>query len=153
MQYLSHFTHALLMFITPLNFLGHKSESKQKFVFTLLYGLGVHFSRSIYNFLNVPFGTHTILLIILNIILFKIIVHNISWKKCIYISLTLFIILLINDSLILLPTMKYFNLTVNLIESNAILRLVIIIVSNFILILASIAIYFKNKYSKKISFL
>ncbi len=145
MQYLSHFTHAFFMFVTPLNFLGYKSTTKQKIVFTILYGLAINFFRKIYDFFPVPFGTHTIILVILNIILFKLILQNIRWKTCIYTCLILYIILLINDLMILVPIMNFFNLTVNQIESNVFLRFIIIIVSNVILIVAATVGYLKNK--------
>lgn len=149
MQYISHFTHAFLMFVAPLSFLGYKSTIKQKVLFTLLYGLGVTFSRGIYDFFPLPFGIHTPLLIILSVILFKNILKDFSFQNSIFVSLIMFTVLLINDSLIVLPLMKLFHLTINSMgDRNFLVFLISIVLSDFTLILTYIVGYFKNKNNK-----
>jgi len=145
MQYLSHFIHAFLMFVTPLSFIGYKTTNQQKFIFTLLYGLGVVFCRMIYKFHPVPFGTHSIMLVILSIILFKNIVRDYTWKDSIYTALILFIALLINDSIIVLPMLHLLNLSIETISDNIFLWVVLTIVSNFTFIACLILGFFKNK--------
>lgn len=136
MIYLLYFVHSWLIFAAPLKILRYKPTIKQQALFIVVYGVGVIFSRSIYSFLKVPFGTHTVLLIILNAILFKTILKDFSWQKSVCISLIVFIILLINDALILVPAMKLFNLTISKIETNNILAVIFSsILSNLLLIL------------------
>ncbi len=152
MQYLSRFIHAFLMFVAPLKFLNYKSTIKQRSLFTLIYGLAVIVSRRIYDFLPLTFGAHTILLVIISSILFKKILRDFSWSKSIYTALILFIALLINDALILLPSMKLFDLTVLKIETNSFSAfLITMLLSNFTLILVYIVGYLKNKKDKQIS--
>lgn len=152
MQYLTHFVHAFLMFVAPLKFLNYKSTIKQKLSFVLSYGLAIIFSRRIYDFIPLFFGTHTIILVIVSTVLFKKIVKNISWLKSFYISLILFIAMLANDSLIMVPIMRLLNLTIKNLEGNDFLIFLIsTILSNFILILACIVSYLNNKKDKYIS--
>ena len=151
MQYLTHFVHAFLMFVAPLKFLNYKSTIKQRALFTLIYGLAIIFSRRIYDFLPLTFGTHTILLVIISSVLFKNIVKEISWLKSVYTALILFISVLINDALILLPSMKLFDLTVQKIENSSFLILFSIIIPNATLIIMYIVGHFKNKKDKQIS--
>lgn len=139
MIYLLYFVHSWLVFVTPLKFLRYKSTVGQKILFTVVYGAGVIFSRDIYKFLKVPFGTHTILLIILSIILFKNILKDFNWQRSIYITLITFVALLVNDSLILVPIMKLFNLPISKIETDNILAIIFMgILSNLLLILVYI---------------
>ncbi len=150
MLYLSHFIHAWLVFVTPLIFLNYKTTIRQQALFTIIYGLGVAFSRNIYDFVKVPFGTHTILLIILSIVLFKNILKDFGWNKSIYTSLIIVIILLINDTLILLPLMKMFNLTITGVEKRGSLGFIpVIILSNLILILIYVTFSTRNLIYRK----
>lgn len=151
MIYLLYFLQAWLIFVTPLIFLNYKTTIRQQFLFTIIYGLGIIFSRNIYNFIKVPFGIHTILLLILSIILFKNILKDFGWQKSIYTSLIVFIIILINDALIVLPFMKLLDLNVGLVESDNTLAFILIsILSNLLLILACITSIIRNLvYSKK----
>ncbi|HZX21275.1 MAG TPA: hypothetical protein VFF25_02675, partial [Clostridia bacterium] len=82
--YLLYFFQSWLMFVTPLKSLRYKSTIGQKVLFTIVYAVGAILSRKMYNFLKVPFGTHTILLIIFSTILFKTILKDISWHRSIY---------------------------------------------------------------------
>ncbi len=148
MQYLSHFVEAFLIFIAPLSFLDYKTNAKQKVLFTVLYGLGIYFSRQIYNFTSLPFGIHIFILIGLSSILFKNILKNYTWKNSIYISLIVFIALLINDSIFLLPYMSIYDLTIEEIQmDNGIIKLIEMTMSNLILIAMYIIGRFKNRKS------
>ncbi|WP_041718881.1 hypothetical protein [Alkaliphilus oremlandii] len=149
MQYLSYFTHAFLMFVTPLSFIGYKTTNQQKITFTLLYGLGVVFFRRIYDFFPVPFGTHSIMLVALSVILLKNIVENYTWKKSIYTALLLFIVLLINDSIIVLPILNLLDLSIESVSNSIVSWIIFIIISNFLLILCLIIGFFKNKGDNK----
>lgn len=150
MIYLSYFVHSWLVFVTPLKFLRYKLTIRQQALFTIIYGLGIVFTRGIYNFVKVPFGTHTVLLLILSIILFKNILKDFSWQSSIYITLIIFIILLINDAVILLPIMKMLNLTVTGIEKDSILAFMpTIILPNLLLILTYIASIIRDLIHRK----
>lgn len=145
MIYLSYFIHAWLIFVTPLKYLHYKPTIKQRVLFTVIYGLGIGPARSIYKFLRVPFGIHTVFLLVLSTILFRIILKDFSWQNSIYVSLIIFIILLINDALILLPIMKLFNLTIGQVEESRILTfMMIFIVNNLLLILTYVASTIRN---------
>lgn len=150
MLYLSHFIHAWLMFVAPLSLLGYKPTVKQRVWFTLVYALGIIFSRKIYDFLPLPFGTHTLILLTLSVILFKKIVKDFSWHKSLSISLMLFIAMLINDSLILLPIMNLLGITVQELADNPLVLLFITAMSNFVFIVIYIIGYFKNRKGKPI---
>lgn len=146
MQYLSHLIHAFFMFVAPLSFLNYKTTVIQKILFTLIYGTMVHFSRQIYNLINIPFGSHTLILVILAIILFKNILKDFTWIRSTYISLVLFIILIINDSIFVLPYMKFFHLTITQMEINNVIPIIFkTIVSNSLLVLIFIIGELKNR--------
>lgn len=150
MIYLSYFVHSWLVFVTPLKFLRYKLTIRQQALFTIIYGLGIVFTRGIYNFVKVPFGTHTVLLLILSIILFKNILKDFGWQSSIYTTLIIFIILLINDAVILLPIMKMLNLTVTGIEKDSILAFMpTIILPNLLLILTYIASIIRDLIHRK----
>lgn len=152
MQHITHIVHAFFMFITPLKFLGYKSTSKQKILFTLLYTLGIIFSRKLYDFLPIPFGTHTILLVILSSVLFKNILKDLTWSKSIYISLTLFIALLVNDAIIIMPIMKLLGVNLEVLGNINLITLVLSnVLNNFTLLLGFAFGYFKNKNKKQLS--
>ena len=153
MAYLLYFFQSWLMFVTPLKLLRYKSTIEQKALFTIIYGVGVIFSRGIYNFLKVPFGTHTVLLIILSIVLFKVILKDFSWQKSIYVSLITFIILLINDTFIVVPVLKWLNLTIGKMGANDISTIIIIaILPNLLLILAYIILVIRDLNMRQRSF-
>lgn len=140
MVYLSYFIHSWLVFVTPLKILHRKTTIKQQVIFTIIYGFGIIFVRSIYSFFRIPFGTHTVLLIIVGVVLVKNILKDFDWQKSVYTILISVIILLINDSIILLPTMKLFDLTVIRIEKNKVLLFIMTgILSNLLLILVYFA--------------
>jgi hypothetical protein len=101
----------------------------------MIYGVGVIVLRGMYNFFKVPFGTHTILLAILSIVLFKIIFKEFNWQKSIYTALIAFIIMLIVEAFAVLPIMKLFDLTVDKIETDKVLNMYIGVLSNLLLIL------------------
>lgn len=150
MLYLLYFIQSWFMFVTPLKFLRHKSTIGQKALFMVVYGVGAILSRSIYNFLEVPFGTHTFLLIIFSIILFKIILKDFSWQKSMYVSLITFIVLLVNDTFIVLPIMKLFGLSVGNIEANNILTTMLIcILPSLLLILVYIILAVRDLVCSK----
>jgi len=143
--YLLYFFQSLLIFITPLRFLRYKSTIGQRIVFTTVYAGAVIFSRELYNFLKLPFGTHTFLLIIFSTILFKIIVKGFSWQKSIYASLFAFVVLLINDTFIVLPVLKLLGLTIGKIEVNDIFTVMFMcIMPSLLLILVYIALVIRD---------
>lgn len=152
MQYLVHFVHAYLMFVTPLKFLNYKSTIKQQILFTTIYGIGAISSREIYKIFPTPFGMHTIILILLSIVLFKKIVHEFTWQKSIYTSLILVILLLINDVLIFVPIMNIFGLSLDKAESSVFLIFILLIVlTNLTLIIGLIIGYLRNKKDHQIN--
>lgn len=141
MIYSLYFIQSWFMFVTPLKFLRHKSTIGQKVSFTIIYGIGVILLRSMYDFLEVPFGTHTLLSIILNIILLKIILKDFSWQKSVYVSLITFIALLVNDSFIVLPIVKLLNLSIGNIEpGNIPATMAFCVLPSLLLILAYIVL-------------
>ena len=145
MLYLVHLVHAYFMFVTPLTFLNYKSTKKQKILFTITYALGSILSRKIYSFFPSIFGSHTLILIILSSILFKSIVREFTWNKSIYTSLMLFIMLLINDTLIIVPVMNTFGLTVEKLETSISLTCIVsIVLNNLTLMIGLIICYLRN---------
>ncbi|HZK58036.1 MAG TPA: hypothetical protein VFD17_06980, partial [Clostridia bacterium] len=98
LPYLLYFIQSWLIFVVPLKFLRYKSTVGQRIIFTIVYAAGSILSRRIYDFLKVPFGTHTFILFIFSIILLKIVAKGLGWQKSIYATLITFIILLINDT-------------------------------------------------------
>lgn len=150
---LSHFVHAWLVFVTPLKFLHYKVTTRQKVIFTIIYGIGIILARYIYNCLLVPFGTHTVILLISHTILLKVILKDFSWQNAMYTSLITFIVLLINDSIILLPVMKLSGITINDIEQNGKLAFwTIAVLSNVLLIVIYIALGVRDLLYKKKGF-
>jgi len=139
------------MFFAAIQILNYKATNKQITIFTICYGLGVIFSRKIYSFLPVPFGTHTILLIILSTILFKNILKDSRWIKYIFTSLILTIALLISDTLIVLPSMKLLDWSVQEIQSSIFLTFLLTAMSDLTLVAIFIIGYFKNKNKRKAS--
>lgn len=150
LAYLLYFIQSWLVFVVPLKFLRYKSTIGQRVVFTIVYAVGSILSREIYKFLKVPFGTHTFLLIIFGIILLKIVAKGFGWQKSIYAFLITFIVLLINDTFIVLPVMKLFGFTIGGIEMNSIFRVLFIcIMPNLLLILAYIALVVRDLVCSK----
>lgn len=150
MAYLLYFFQSYLMFVTPLRLLRYKSTAVQKILFTIIFGVGEIFSRHIYKFLKIPFGTHTLLLFFFCIILFKIILKGFSWQKSIYMSLIAFIILLINDFFIVVPVMKLLDLTVGNIDTNNISSILLLwILPNILLFLVYIVLIIKDLICSK----
>lgn len=150
LAYLLYFIQSWLIFVVPLKFLRYKSTIGQRVVFTIVYAVGSIFSREIYRFLKVPFGTHTFLLIILGIILLKIVAKGLGWQKSIYAFLITFIVLLINDTFIVLPVLKLLGLSVGKIEVNNISRVLFMcIMPNLLLILAYIALVVRDLVCSK----
>ncbi len=148
MQIIGHFFHAWLVFVTPLLYLGYRPKLKKQALFTMAYGLGVVLFRRIYNFLAVPFGTHTILLIILNVILLNILIEEVNWIKAICITLITFILVLINDSIIVLPLLNFLGMTVSELSTiNVPTYLVVLICANILLIVSYLLgnLIFKKK--------
>ena len=152
MKYLLYFLHSWLVFIITLRFLRYKPTIKQQALFTAIYGMGVVFSRGMYNFFKIPFGTHTILLIILSIILFKVVLGNLSWQKSMYMALIAFIIMMTAEAFAVLPIMKLFNLTITKIETDNTLNMYIGILSNAALILIYIIFIVRDLNLRKRSF-
>lgn len=152
MRYLLYFFHSWLVFVISLRFLRYKPTIKQQITFTAVYGVGVVFSRGIYNFLKVPFGTHTILLIILSIILFKGILEGFTWQKSMYVALVAFIIMLTAEAFAVLPVMKLFDLTITKIETNNTLNMYIGVLSNAVLILVYAILVIRDLNMKQRNF-
>jgi len=145
LENIGHFLHAWLMFITPLIYLGYKPKFKKQLLFTILYGLGIILFRRIYDFLPVPFGTHMILLVVLHATLLTAILGEVGWMKAIFISLISFVVILINDSIIFVPAMRYLDITINKIGSTNIVTYIILwILSNSLLIVSYIARILKS---------
>lgn len=137
------------MFIVPLIYLGYKPELKKQILFTGIYGLGIIFFRRIYDIIPAPYGIHVILLIILNTVLITIIVKRINLVMALSISLSMFIIMLINDSIIVVPFMKYLDITVgSIIDNGLITYTILLLLSNFSLIVIYIigALRHRKKY-------
>jgi len=87
-----------------------------------------------------------ILLIILNAVLLTVLIKEISWTKSILISLTVFTIMLINDALVVVPFMKYSNISINDIETGGLLSFFVsAILANLLLITAYIAGVLKSR--------
>lgn len=152
MEYIGHFLHAWLMFAAPLIHFGYKIEFKKQALCTILYGIGIILFREMYNFLPVPFGTHVILLVILHSILLITILGKADWIKAMVASLMSFIVILINDSIILIPAMKYLNITVDGIGKSKVFTYIILwTLSNSLLIVSYMlgTIKFQKKQSYK----
>jgi len=128
------------VFISPVTFLGYRQPLKRQAIFTVIYASGILLFRGLQRFLSLPFGTHMILLIILNTVLLTLLIKEISWTKSILISLTVFTIMLINDALVVVPFMKYSNISINDIETGGLLSFFVsAILANLLLITAYIA--------------
>lgn len=126
MIFLSNFIHAWFFCIAPLAIFNQKVTIKQQSIFTLIYGLGVYLSRRIYEFLPVPFGTHTIMLISLGILLF-ILICKVSVKKSIMMTLLVFIVLIVADGTLSLPVMNFFNIPMSSYENNILHRIILLL--------------------------
>ena len=121
MIFLSNFIHAWFFCLAPLSFLNYRPERRQHLIFTLIYGCSVYLSRRIYEFLPVPFGTHTFILIIISIILFTYLC-KISAKQSIIMTVIVFIVLILADGMISLPVMNLLNITMKSYEENILHR-------------------------------
>ena len=148
--FLWNFVHAGLVFVAPLKLFNIKTTILQKVIFTLFYGVGVILSRNIYTLSDaIPFGTHTILLIILNVLLLKIIIKDLSWLKSLNIVLLVVVVLLINDALIVGPFFRYFDITTTQLQKSDSLSLLLRPIVDSGLIIMYIIALVKNRIKKK----
>lgn len=150
LAYLLYFFQSWLIFVVPLKFLRYKSTIGQKVIFTIVYAVEVIFSREIYKFLKVPFGMHTFLSVIFGVILFKIVARDLGWQKSIYSFVISFIVLLVNDTFIVLPVLKLLGLSIGNIEVNNISGILFMCIApNLLLILAYIVLVIRDLICNK----
>jgi len=64
LPYLLYFIQSWLIFVVPLKFMRYKTTTGQRAMFTVVYVVASILARRVYDFLELPFGTHTFVLLI-----------------------------------------------------------------------------------------
>lgn len=118
-KYIASISQAWLIIYAAMALVNVKLSWKKGLIFALIYGVGIWGIRLIYNYFPVPFGVHTFIATAVIIVLFKLIVGNISWMKSIVGAVCIVILLFVGDFVILLPIMNYLNISVQELTTTA----------------------------------
>lgn len=113
MDYFIYCLSAWFHFIVPISVLEIKTNHQQKFLFVISLAGMTAFSRSIYQYISLPYGTHTIIFVVFEILLFKLIIKELSLKKSILIAWVNILIVIISESCIVLPILRYYSMNIN----------------------------------------
>ncbi|MDR5659172.1 hypothetical protein RH915_06690 [Serpentinicella sp. ANB-PHB4] len=147
MIYLTNFIHAWLIFIAPLSLFNVKSSLNEQIIFTFIYGNALHLIRT-YFMPIAPMMTHTVLLMMITIFLYKVLIKQLIWSKCILMAFIWIIALVIAELLITFPIMHITGITVASADTVFAHRLVILFTSNLGLIMIYAIGRFKHRKSK-----
>lgn len=113
-KYISSTIQVWLMLYTSLVILDKKISFNKGLFFAVVYGAWPLLLRYYFNnVLSLPFGIHIFLLIFFHIIIYKLIIDNITWLQCIVGVLVPIILIMIGESIFLLPLMDFLNISFN----------------------------------------
>lgn len=109
--------------MAPMTLFKIHTTPRQQLSFTAIMGVVMTLSREIYRFIDVPFGVHSIIFIVVELIVMKKLVPSLNWYR-----VTLFVwlgilIVIITEGIVLMPIMKYYGLQMNQIEADPMLTL------------------------------
>ncbi|QEK11039.1 hypothetical protein FQB35_00875 [Crassaminicella thermophila] len=121
MDYLIHFFSAWISFIGPMSVLNIKTTYKQQFLYTFILGSVAIISRSLYQWIQMPFGVHTIIYIVTAVFLMKKIIKSLSLVKTILIVWVSILIIIITEIIVTFPLQVYFGISLTNAESNPVL--------------------------------
>jgi hypothetical protein len=106
-----------------LALIGIRLPFKKVAIIAVLHGLGVYAVRSFYVLMNIPFGTHTIILLCIFIILLKTI-GKVRWGTAAIGALLSFIILILSEAFILPPVYDGLSLSLEKVLSQGWLNII-----------------------------
>lgn len=138
-QVLHSIIQAWLLILASLSLCGISVSIRKALYFALVYGPLVILVRYIYSVLRVPFGTHTFILMVVIVILFKLFVNDISWVRSIIAMLIGLVLLLVGDAFFVVQAIRFFGLTVQQASSSMLWCTVLGLASDLSLILGLIA--------------
>lgn len=121
MDYLVHFFSAWISFVAPMSLLKIQTTYKQQILYAFILGSVAIFARSLYRWIQMPFGVHTIIYIVIGIVAMKKIVNSLSWIKSILIVWGSILIIIITEIIVIFPLQIYFGISLANAESNPIL--------------------------------
>lgn len=142
---LFYFIESTLLATAGPGLLGMRPKTGKFLLVGFLHGLSVWGVRTLYDLLEIPFGSHTIILaLLLFLFLWQLAKLPVFVALCgTAISFTL---LLISEPLILVPLVGYLHLTFDQIMQNSLLFFPIALTGDILLILAVIiGLFLKNK--------
>ncbi len=96
---------------------GKEASKKQIALFAVAYGLTVPLSRKIYIFFELPFYTHTLILLIWAFVLYLTIIRLSAFKAVIATLLGILFFLII-DGLIIIQISNLFNISIEAASTN-----------------------------------
>jgi hypothetical protein len=132
--YTVNIIQAGLMALAMTTVIGEKPGSKRIIIFALAYGLAVPIFRSIYNFINAPFYTHTFILVIWAFLLYFLVIGMEPLKALIG-SLLGMIISFIVDGVLIIQIMKVFNITVESVLANPIIFILLTSITSLVFLM------------------
>jgi len=115
--YLVNIIQAGLMALAMTTVIGEKQGTRKLIIFALAYGLAVPLFRNIYYFINVPFFTHTFMLVIWALLLYFLMM-GITPLKALAGSLLGMIVSFIVDGLLIAQIMRLFNISLEFVLAH-----------------------------------
>lgn len=140
------------MVLTGSRLLAYKINLKLITLISLLYGYSIWIVRQLYTYLNIPYGSHSLVLMAILFLIIKI-VGKIRWNISFWITLISFS-LVMAGSIFSSFVVEFFNLEVDVILNTPWLYVIIGQVENSFLILFLIINYifgFSLRFNKYIS--
>ncbi|MDA8212396.1 MAG: hypothetical protein M0021_11050 [Clostridia bacterium] len=142
---LFYFIESSLLATAGPGLLGVKLKGKSVLLIGFLHSLSVWGLRTLYQALKIPFGSHTLVLAFLMCLLLWQIAR-LPFFEALGGTAISFTLLLVSEPLVLIPLVRYLNLTFELVQNNPLLFFPIALAGDSLLLLAVIIGYFrKNK--------
>ncbi len=135
-----------LLAIVGAKVMGEQLGRKSILLISLIYGVSVLGIRSLYQFLKIPFGSHTLILALLMLLLLWQ-MGKLPLPTATYSTLISFILLFVGEPLVALPLIKYFHLSFDKIMIDIFWFYVIGLASNSLLILTSLLYWLRRIYA------
>lgn len=108
-MFLFFMVESFFMSIIGMGLIGIRLGIRQYLTIGIIHGFFVYVIRNIYLLNEIPFGTHTIILLLIMIILIHY-VGKLSWGEAAVAGFVGIAIMLINEAIVIVPFYGYFNL-------------------------------------------